>query len=112
MNVQLHSNEIIIELDERDAKLANKVFPLMRPMLTDSVKDVLALSLIFVVSLREFIDTFKRTGAIDIQPALQSFAKDSLAAIHNTKTIELPSFEELMKIAEIDIKDIEEGGKR
>jgi len=111
MDVQLHDNKIIIELNDRDARLAGKTFPIMRSLLLDSVKEALALSLIFVASMREFIDKFKRTGTLDTRSAIESFAKDSMAAIHKEKTIELPGFEELLAIAEIDIKDTEEGNK-
>ena len=108
MDAYLENNMMILDLTVAENAIAEKVFPIMKPLLVAAAKDLMAMSINIVVEMKDILDKFKETGKLPSKEDISAnmgLVEGYMTHLQKAKTLDINI---IMKAAEINLDDLKE----
>ena len=107
MSAHMKDNSIVIELTDTEATIARKILPIIEPFLTALTRDLIPVGLSLVVSMKSILKEYKTTGVLPPRDKVLLEADELLGDMKNMSNVEMINVDALMRVAEIDLSELE-----
>ena len=101
----MKDNTIVTELTESEAAIARKVLPVVEEFVGAMTKDLIAMSLNFLASLRDIIDRYEETRIPPTRDEISSVTEAMEPFFRNFDKAKFMAPELIMKLIGINLED-------